>query len=179
MLKWGLLNLTEFATVQTNSYSPLQLYMLKGPQAFQLLLRNANFLQNLPPITRSFEDIPTNSTSWEEDTIKQGEEIRSELLKNYPLAFGPSDGNVSEYAAVRPVKVFVNEGARPINRSTCPKIPPGMELSCKAMIENLEQQGVIQKHNQLSKWCAPARFILKSIGQPRLVINFQGLNSPM
>ena len=46
MLQWGLLNLTDFETVQTNSYSPLQLYMLRGFQAFQLPLCNAKFLQN-------------------------------------------------------------------------------------------------------------------------------------
>ena len=52
-----------------------------------------------------------------------------------------------------------------------------MELACKEMVENLEKQGVIERYDQSSEWCAPARFILKHNGQPRLVINFQGLNS--
>ena len=52
-----------------------------------------------------------------------------------------------------------------------------MEIACKEMIQNLEKQGVIKRYDQSSEWCAPAHFILKHNGQPRLVINFQGLNS--
>ena len=52
-----------------------------------------------------------------------------------------------------------------------------MEAACQKMIQNLEKQGVIKRYYIASEWCAPARFILKHNGQPRLVINFQGLNS--
>ena len=84
---------------------------------------------------------------------------------------------MSEYAAVKPIQVFINKGAKPINRSTCPRIPPGMEAACQEMIQNLEKQGVIKRYDKASDWCSPARFILKHNGQPCLVINFQGLNS--
>ena len=134
-------------------------------------------MKNLPPLLSSFKIVPTTSPDWETEVIKQGEAIKSALLTNYPLAFGSVSGDVSEYAAVKPIQVFINEGAKPINHSTCPRIPPGMEAACQDMIKDLEHQGVIKRFDKATDWCAPARFILKHNGKPRLVINFQGLNS--
>ena len=122
----------------------------------------------------SFKIVPTTSPDWETEVIKQGEAIKAALLSNYPLAFGNVSGDVLEFAAVKPIEVFINNGEKPINRSTCPRIPPGMEDDCRNMINDLESQGVIKRFDRATDWCAPARFILKHSGNSRLVINFQG-----
>ena len=117
------------------------------------------------------------SPNWKEELIKQGDIIKEALLANYPLAFGDSSGSVSDFAAIKPIEIFITAGAKPVNRSTCPRIPPGMEQDCRQMIGDLEKQGVIRRYDFPTDWCAPARFILKHSGKPRLVINYQGLNS--
>ena len=134
-------------------------------------------MQNLPPLLTSFTPISTTSSNWKLELIKQGDLIKEALLANYPLAFGDSLGSVSDYAAIKPIEIFITAGAKPVNRSTCPRIPPGMENDCRKMIGDLEEQGVIRRFDFPTSWCAPARFILKHSGKPRLVINFQGLNS--
>ena len=75
------------------------------------------------------------------------------------------------------VKISVNLGAKPINRTTCPRAPAGLKKSSKMLIERLLKEGVIRRWDKPSTWCAPARFVSKSDGSPRLVVNFRGLNS--
>ena len=136
-----------------------------------------SFLRNLPPLLTSFPIISTMSPNWKEELIKQGDMIKEALLVNYPLAFGDSLGSVADFAAIKPIDIHVTPGAKPVNRSTCPSILPGMEQDCCQMIGDLEKQGVIRRYDFPTDWCAPARFILKNSGKPRLVINYQGLNS--
>ena len=52
-----------------------------------------------------------------------------------------------------------------------------MEKSSKKLIEQLLKEGVIRHWDKPSTWCAPCRFVAKSDGSPRLVVNFRGLNS--
>ena len=92
---------------------------------------NAHFLKNLPPLITSFSTIPTTSPHWKEDLIKQGNKIRDALLINYPLAFGDTSGSVNDFAAIKPIDIHITPGAKPVNKSTCPRIPPGMEDDCR------------------------------------------------
>ena len=56
-------------------------------------------------------------------------------------------------------------------------MPTGLEKSSKSLILKLIQEGVIRRLDRPSQWCAPARFLPKKDGSPRLVVNFRGLNS--
>ena len=85
--------------------------------------------------------------------------IRSKLIKDYPLGFTKLDGNVVSYVAVAPIWVEVNQGARPINRTTAVCIPVGMVKSCKDLNNKLLVQQVICRWDKPSQWCAQARFM--------------------
>ena len=52
-----------------------------------------------------------------------------------------------------------------------------MKDDCNKLIERLLQQGSIRRFNGFSTWCFPARFVKKSNGSPRLMVNFKGLNA--
>ena len=58
---------------------------------------------------------------------QQGEQIRADILKDFPLAFKSPNQDVASFAAVKPITIQVNEGAKPVNRSTCAKLPAGLE----------------------------------------------------
>ena len=52
-----------------------------------------------------------------------------------------------------------------------------MEKSAKKLVDQLLKEGVIRRWDKPSSWCSPCRFVAKSDGSPRLVVNFRGLNS--
>ena len=103
--------------------------------------------------------------------------IRKSLIEDYPLAFLDSLGETTNFADVTPVKISVNLGAKPVCKTTCPRVPAGLEESSKALILKLIKEGVIRRWDKPSDWCAPARFLPKRDGSPCLVVNFRGLNS--
>ena len=176
MAKWNILTLQK--TSCSGNYRDIvpQVFLMGENSAVNIPKANADFLLN-PPDLIEFPEIPKDDKNWKELVTKQGQEMKEKLLENYPLAFGNSDSEVLQYAAVEPIKISVNPGAKPINRSSGPRVPPGMESSSKDLIDTLLKQGGIKRHEKPSTWCASARFVPKSSGQPRLVVNFTGLNS--
>ena len=97
---------------------------------------NSLFLWNLPPL----QEYPANLSedhAWYQQAVQQGELIKKALIKNYPLGFAELDEKVVSYAAVAPIKVEINQGAWPINRTTSVRVRAGMEKTCHDLIENL------------------------------------------
>ena len=91
----------------------------------------------------SFPPISPSATNWLTLVTAQGKAIKQALLKNYSLAFSDNLGDSSSFANVAPIKISVNPGAKPINRTTCPRPPAEMEKSSQKLIEQLLKEGVI------------------------------------
>ena len=125
----------------------------------------------------SFPAISPSANNWLSLVSNQGKAIKQALLKNYSLAFSDSLVDPSSFSNVVPIKISVNPGARPVNRTTCPRPPAGMEKSARKLVDQLFKEGVIRRWEKPSFWCSPCRFVAKSDGSPRLVVNFRGLNS--
>ena len=49
------------------------------------------------------------------------------------------------FVAVAPIKVDVNPGARPVCRTTCPRVRAGMEKSSKQLNDILLKSNVIKR----------------------------------
>ena len=128
---------------------------------------NTLFLKHLPPLV-SFPPIPPSATNWLSLVTAQGKAIKQALLRSYPLAFSDTLGDPSSFANVAPIKISVNPGAKPVNRTTCPRPPAGMEKSAKKLIDQLLKEGVIRCWDKPSTWCAPCCFVAKSDGSPDL-----------
>ena len=92
----------------------------------------------------SFPPISPSATNWLILVTAQSKAIKQALLKNYPLAFSDNLGDSSSFANVAPIKIIVNPGAKPVNRTTCPRPPAGMEKSSKKLIEQLLREGDIR-----------------------------------
>ena len=105
---------------------------------------NALFLKHPPPLV-SFPAISPSAKNWLSLVTNQGKAIKQALLKNYPLAFSDSLGDPFSFANVAPIKISVNPGARPVNRTTCPRPPAGMEKSVKKLADQLLKEGVITR----------------------------------
>ena len=125
----------------------------------------------------TFPPISPSATNWLDLVIAQGKAIKQALLSNYPLAFSDELGDSSNFATVAPIKININLGAKPINRTTCPRPPAGLKKSTKKLIEQLFKEGVIRRWDKPSTWCGRCHLLSKSGGSPRLVVKFRGLNS--
>ena len=110
---------------------------------------NIAFLKNPPPM-KTYPPMAYSSSNWLELVTAQGKAIRQALLSNYPLAFSDELGNSTNYAAVAPIKISINPGAKPINRTTCPRAPAGLKKSSKMLIERLLKEGVIRRWDKPS-----------------------------
>ena len=116
---------------------------------------NTLFLKSPPPMV-SFPPISPSATNWLTLVTAQGKAIKQALLKkNYSLAFSDNLGDSSSFANVPPIKKSLNPGAKPVNRTTCPRPPAGIEKSCKKLIEQLLKEGVIRHWDKPTSWCAP------------------------
>ena len=69
--------------------------------------------------------------------VKKGEQIRQHLLIKFQLAFKKKTDQSTHLAAVYPVKISVNKGARPMCRTVANKVAVGMAKDCKALINQL------------------------------------------
>ena len=137
---------------------------------------NTSFLKHPPPLV-SFPAISPSAKNWLSLVSNQSKVIKQALLKNYPLALSDSLGDPSSFANVAPIKISVNLGARPVNRTICLRPPAGMEKSAKKLIDQLLKEGVIRRWDKPSSWCAPCCFVAKSDGSQGLLVNFRGLIS--
>ena len=126
---------------------------------------------------REFPTINSSEKNWHKLVENQGLLIRKSLIEDYPLAFLDSLGETTNFVDVTPVKISINPGAKPICKTTCPRVPTGLEKSSKALILKLMKEGVIRRWDRPSQWCTPAHFLPKKDGSPLLVVNVWGLNS--
>ena len=164
-MNWGFLQFPASATSGS-------VYKCTG---VELREENALFLQNLPAM-RTYSPVDPKDTDWNTKMLQKGRQIRDDLLSDYPLAF-KQEGDTQTHADVEPVKISVDEGARPVNRTWCKELPPGLEKESQELVDSLLEDGTIIRVDEPTQWCAPARFVRKANGSPRLVINYQGLNA--
>ena len=66
--------------------------------------------------------------------------------------FSDSFGDSTNFADVTPVKISLNLGAKPVCKTTCPRVPAGLEESSKALILKLIEEGVIRRWDKPSNW---------------------------
>ena len=130
-----------------------------------------------PPPLKEYTFIPNTDPKWFNHVSEQRQLIKNYLISSYSLAFSDKNCDEVSYAAVSLIKISMNPGARPINRTTAVRCPYGLEVTCKAFLEKLNRQQIIRRWDLPTEWCNQARFILKSDGSPRLIINYKGLNA--
>ena len=104
---------------------------------------NIAFLKKLPPM-RTYPHIAPSASNWLELVTAQGKAIREALLSDYPLAFSNELGDSADFAAVAPIKISINPGAKPINRTTCPRAPARLQKASKMLIERLLKERLIR-----------------------------------
>ena len=102
--------------------------------------------------------------------------IKQTLITQFPLAFRAKGDDSPSCAMVPPVQISVDQDAKVVNRKTAIKLPIRMEEPCNELISKLLAQDKIARVDHCTTWCSPARFVRKSSGAPRLVVNFKGLN---
>ena len=134
-----------------------------SPASKALPKSNLEFLNKLPPM-REFPTINSSEKNWHKLVENQGLLIRKTLIEDYPLAFSDSLGETTIFADVTPTKISLNPGAKPVCKTTCPRVPAGLEKSSKTLILKLMKEGVIRCWDKPSQWCAPARFLPKKTG---------------
>ena len=101
---------------------------------------------------------------------------RGNLITDYLWAFYLGCDK-DRYADIEPVPVYVNLGVTLVNKIFCQKMPPRMEAKGDMLVEKLQEEGTIQCWK-----CPPYGAVLRSVSRkgnrdPRLVINFRGLNA--
>ena len=137
---------------------------------------NKIFLKS-PYSLQVFPSIPNDYPNWFDHVRKQGQLFKAQLNSSYPLAFTENPCDELSYEAVVPNEITIDPGIQPINRTTAIRCPYGHEVACSQFLEKLLRQHIIKHWDHPIIWWAQARFILKSDGSLRLVINFRGLNA--
>ena len=125
---------------QVSQFSILSVDNEASPAFKGLPKSNIEFLNKLPPM-RDFPTFNSSERNWHRLVEKQGLEIRKSLIEDYPLAFSDSLDESTNFADVTPVKISVNPGAKPVCKTTCRRVPAGLEESSKALILKLIKEG--------------------------------------
>ena len=95
---------------------------------------NEIFLKFLPSL-EVHPSISNDSPQWFDSVKKQRQLIKDNLIASYPLAFTEKNYDEVSYAAVAQIKISVDPGVRPTNRTTAVRCPYGHEVACRQFLE--------------------------------------------
>ena len=108
-----------------------------------------------------------------ENLLSRGDCVSMNLVKRIDDLYGSIETPMS----CPPVHIELKDNAEPYSVKTARRIPIPLLGKVEEELRQMEKQGIIEKIDQPTDWCAPIVPVLKPNGKVRITTDFKRLNS--
>ena len=139
-------------------------------------------MQFTPPPLRTYHEIPDSDPQYKQKVESTCRVLREHILEDFKLAFGDTlqDLVKQNTPAKEPIRLYRKQSDKPpANYITVRPIEINIADKDKKYIDELLATGIISTCRIPTESCAQARFISKSDGQVRLVVDYRSVNLTM